>query len=80
MSALAKYCVAVGMRVSGSDIRESAATEELVRMGVKVHIGHARLNARGAKAVVYTSAVPDDNPELCFARDNKKLILKRSSF
>lgn len=78
MSALAKYCVAVGMRVSGSDIHESAVTEELARMGVRIYIGHARLNARGAKVVVYTSAVKDDNPELCFARDNKKTIYKRS--
>lgn len=78
MSALAEYCLSLDMKVSGSDVRESEQTRRLQTLGAKIFLGHRRLNAKGADVVVYTSAAASDNPELLFAEDNDKLILKRS--
>ncbi|PWM74574.1 MAG: UDP-N-acetylmuramate--L-alanine ligase [Bacillota bacterium] len=80
MSALAQYALACGKKVSGSDCAANEQVKKLSALGVKIALGHERGNARGADAVVYTSAVADDNPELQFARDNGKLILKRAEF
>lgn len=80
MSALAEYALQCKIRVSGSDICENEQTKKLKKLGAKIHIGHARANVKGADAVVYTSAVAEDNPELLFARDNHKLLMKRAEF
>jgi UDP-N-acetylmuramate--alanine ligase len=50
--------------VSGSDIADSAATKRLKSLGAKVHIGHADSNVSGANAVVTSTAVKPDNPEV----------------
>ena len=76
MSGLARFCLKAGCRVSGSDTVVSDYTGRLAESGVKIFIGHARKNVRGAEVVIYNSAIAEDNPELCAARDNGKLILK----
>lgn len=78
MSALAQYALACGKKVSGSDASEGEQVEKLISLGAKIAIGHARKNARGADAVIYSSAVLEDNPELQFARDNKKPLFSRA--
>ena len=80
MSALAQYALQCKIKVSGSDTAQNEQIEKLEKLGAKIFIGHARNNAKGADAVVYTSAVSEDNPELLFARDNQKLIMKRAEF
>ncbi len=80
MSALAQYALARGKKVSGSDLAAGEQTNKLARLGARIFIGHARNNARGADAVIVTSAVDRDNPELQFARDNGKPVLKRAEF
>jgi UDP-N-acetylmuramate--alanine ligase len=64
ISAVAKLLASQGRRVSGSDLGANEATQELVDAGIAVTIGHAAANVPpDADLVVYSSAVPEDNPE-----------------
>lgn len=62
MSALAKYLLARGLEVSGSDMAAGERTEELISLGVRVFVGSDAENPCLSEAdeVVYTSAVSDD--------------------
>src|SRR5579871_1516418 len=68
MSGLAEVLLELGYRVSGSDLRTSATTERLVGRGAAVEIGHSAEHVGAAKAVIVSSAVRADNPELVEAR------------
>lgn len=65
VSALAKYHLARGARISGSDLASSEITEELGKLGAKVSIGkHSKVNVpQDTERVIYTAAVPQKNPE-----------------
>ena len=82
MSALAKFLLACGYEVSGSDMNSGEQTEELLFSGVKIHFGanadHPDLQA--ADAVIYTSAIPENHEELVAARKLGKILWKRSEF
>lgn len=78
MSALAKYCKNAKMSVSGSDMIKNAVTDDLQNYGINIFIGHDRKNAKGADVIVYNSAINANNPEYQFAKDNNKLLVKRS--
>lgn len=80
MSALIKYCLVAGKKVSGSDKIKSDMTKELSRLGAEIYIGHSESNLKSADAVVYSSAVETDNPEILKAEKLKIPILKRSEF
>ncbi len=64
MSGIAEILNTQGYSVSGSDLRESAATERMRGLGIRITIGHDAQNLTGADVVVYSSAVPRANPEL----------------
>ncbi|MCA2969984.1 MAG: UDP-N-acetylmuramate--L-alanine ligase [Acidobacteriaceae bacterium] len=68
MSGIAMVLHNLGYTISGSDQRFSATTERLAQMGIRVYEGHAAGHVAGAKALVVTSAVRADNPELVEAR------------
>jgi UDP-N-acetylmuramate--alanine ligase len=68
MSGIAMVLHNLGYTISGSDQRFSATTERLAPMGIRVYEGHAAGHVAGAKALVVTSAVRADNPELVEAR------------
>jgi UDP-N-acetylmuramate--alanine ligase len=68
MSGLALVAQALGARVSGSDQAPSAYTERLRQHGIKPLIGHARANVPAGSEVVYSTAVPADNPERAVAQ------------
>ncbi len=69
MSALARYYVAKGWAVSGSDMGESELVNELRREGIFIFIGHAAKNVpRGVARVVRSAAIRMENPELREAR------------
>lgn len=68
MSALAKHCLSLGYSVGGSDVRESAQTEELRRLGAKISIGHAAGQSGDVDVYIVTSAVGEDNEEIKYAR------------
>ena len=69
MSGIAEVLLNLGYVVSGSDLAKSAVTERLQRLGARVSLGHDKRNIRGADAVVISSAVKNDNPEVVAARE-----------
>lgn len=68
MSGLAGILAGAGLRVQGSDVRESSRTRRLQELGVAVHIGHDPVHVAGAGVVIRSTDVPDHNPELAEAR------------
>ena len=78
MSALAKHLLSCKKIVSGSDTSVSASTEELKRLGAKIFKGHESVDLNGVDALVYTSAIKDDNPELILAKSKNIPLIKRS--
>ncbi len=78
MSGIAEVMLNLGFEVSGSDISESAATLRLKNQGAKVHIGHDEANVIGANAVVTSTAVRPDNPEVAAARAKRIPVVPRA--
>lgn len=78
MSGIAKLLYCNQCKVTGSDARQSKVTDELVRLGIEVHIGHNASHVRGAEYVVYSSAIKADNPEIEEARRTGIPLLKRA--
>ncbi len=78
MSGIAEVMLNLGFEVSGSDISESAATLRLKNQGAKVHIGHDEANVSGANAVVTSTAVRPDNPEVAAARAKRIPVVPRA--
>lgn len=68
MSAIAEMLVDLGLFVQGSDAKESANTKRVQKSGIPVFIGHKKENLKGVDAVVISSAIKPDNPELLEAR------------
>lgn len=79
VSALAKYYFSLGFHISGSDLASSEMTDELKRLGVKIHIGsHKKTNLpKDARHVIYTAATPKSNPEY---KEAASRHLKRQSY
>lgn len=78
MSGLAKILAKKGYMVTGSDMAQSAKTEEVKKYVKEVYIGHSAQNVCDAGLVVYTAAVKDDNAELCEARKKNIKTIERS--
>lgn len=72
MSGIAEVLLNLGYAVSGSDLSDSAALKRLQSLGVQTHVGHDAKNIAGADAVVTSTAVHADNPEVVAA--HAKLI------
>ena len=69
MSGIAEVMLNLGYVVSGSDLSKSAVTERLQSLGARGFCGHDKKHIRGADAVVISSAVHEDNPEVVAARE-----------
>lgn len=78
MSALAKFLLEKGCKVTGSDISESKYVKMLQDLGAVIHIGQKAENIKPGMTVVTSSAIPEDNPELQEARKLNLEILHRS--
>jgi UDP-N-acetylmuramate--alanine ligase len=78
MSGIAEVLANLGYQVSGSDLAENSATRRLAGLGVKVRTQHQRENVNGADAVVVSSAVQADNPEVAAARENRIPVVPRA--
>ena len=78
MSGIAEVLVNLGYQVSGSDLAESAVTRRLASLGVSVSLKHQKQNIDGADAVVVSSAVRADNPEVVAARDRRIPVVPRA--
>jgi len=73
MSAIAEVMLDKGYEISGSDLSESEVVQKLRAKGAVIYKGHAAANVEGKDAIVLSSAIHQDNPELVQA---KKLGLK----
>lgn len=78
MSGIAEVLANQGFEVSGSDLAESAVTRRLAALGVRIVAGHAAANTLGADAVVVSTAVKDDNPEVAAARERHVPVVPRA--
>ena len=78
MSAIAEVLLGLGYTVSGSDITASATLERLARLGIQVFVGHDAAHIEGADAVVTTTAVHEDNPEVIEARARQIPVVPRA--
>lgn len=78
MNGIAEVLLNLGFQVSGSDLAESAVTQRLQTLGVSVHYGHAADNLKDVDAVVTSTAVKADNPEVIAARERKIPVVPRA--
>lgn len=78
MSGIAEVMLNLGFEVSGSDIVDGPAIQRLRMLGAKVHVGHAGANVSGANAVVTSTAVKPDNPEVAAARNRRIPVVPRA--
>jgi UDP-N-acetylmuramate--alanine ligase len=78
MSGIAEVLANQGFEVSGSDLHEGAATRRLAGLGIRIAIGHAADNVQAADAVVVSTAVKADNPEVVAARERHVPIVPRA--
>ncbi|WP_195971923.1 UDP-N-acetylmuramate--L-alanine ligase [Clostridium thermobutyricum] len=80
MSGLAAVLLNNGFKVSGSDSKESKITNSLKEKGAEIYIGHKRENLQNVDLVVYTAAIPSDNPEILEAKENNIHLMDRAEF
>jgi UDP-N-acetylmuramate--alanine ligase len=78
MSGIAEVLANLGFAISGSDLAENSVTRRLSGLGVRTVLGHAAENVNGADAVVVSSAVKEDNPEVIAARQRKVPVVPRA--
>ena len=78
MSGIAEILHNLGYTVSGSDQSESATARRLASLGITVHIGHDAAHIAGAEAVVTSTAVKGDNPEVIAARTARVPVVPRA--
>ena len=77
MSGIAEIMLRIGYTVQGSDAKASANTERLEKLGAKVFIGQGAANVEGASAIVYSTAIKADNPEMVAAREKRLPLVHR---
>jgi len=78
MSGIAEVLCNLGYTISGSDLSDSATLRRLAGLGIKTFVGHAPGNVAGADAVVTSTAVQADNPEVLVAREMRIPIVPRA--
>ena len=79
LSGIARIMLARGMRVSGSDAKESRVLEALRALGATCFVGHAADQVSDAETVVVSTAVREDNPEVVEAQRRGLRVLPRSA-
>ena len=78
MSGIAEVLLNLGYQVSGSDLSDSATLRRLASLGIETHVGHVAGNVKDADAVVTSTAVKSDNPEVLAARERHIPIVPRA--
>ncbi|OGA81784.1 MAG: UDP-N-acetylmuramate--L-alanine ligase [Burkholderiales bacterium RIFCSPHIGHO2_01_FULL_63_240] len=78
MSGIAEILHNLGYTVSGSDQSDSATSRRLASLGIVVKIGHDAAHIEGAEAVVTSTAVKGDNPEVIAARAKRVPVVPRA--
>jgi UDP-N-acetylmuramate--alanine ligase len=78
MSGIAEIMLRIGYVVQGSDAKASANTERLQKLGARIFIGHDAAHVEGASAIVYSTAVKADNPEMVAGRERRLPLVRRA--
>jgi UDP-N-acetylmuramate--alanine ligase len=78
MSGIAEVLFNLGYQVSGSDLADSATLRRLAGLGIETQIGHNASHVKNADAVVTSTAVKADNPEVMAARERHIPIVPRA--
>ncbi|CAB5701411.1 UDP-N-acetylmuramate--L-alanine ligase [Delftia tsuruhatensis] len=78
MSGIAEVLHNLGYAISGSDLADSATLRRLADLGIATHVGHEAAHIEGADAVVTSTAVQADNPEVLAARARKIPVVPRA--
>jgi UDP-N-acetylmuramate--alanine ligase len=78
MSGIAEILHNLGYTVSGSDQSDSATSQRLASLGIRVFVGHDASHIAGAEAVVTSTAVKGDNPEVIAARSRRVPVVPRA--
>ena len=78
MSGIAEILHNLGYTVSGSDQADGAVTRRLAELGIRIHIGHDAAHIEGAEALVTSTAVKGDNPEVIAARSRRIPVVPRA--
>ncbi len=78
MSGIAEVLLNLGYTVSGSDLSTNAASRRLAELGASIRVGHAPENIDGADAIVISTAVKEDNPEVVAGRAKHVPIVPRA--
>ncbi len=78
MSGIAEILLSLGIKVSGSDLRPSAVTGRLARLGATIYQGHAAANVAGATVVIVSSAVGKNNLEVLEAHARRIPVIQRA--
>jgi UDP-N-acetylmuramate--alanine ligase len=79
MSGIAEILMDQGFSVTGSDRAGSDNTERLAALGARIYIGHKGTNVEpDVDALVYSSAIPLDNPEIVVANQRKIPVIRRA--
>ncbi len=78
MSGIAEVLLNLGYVISGSDLSDSAALKRLQSLGIQTHVGHDAQNIAGADAVVTSTAVQADNPEVVAAHAKLVPVVPRA--
>jgi UDP-N-acetylmuramate--alanine ligase len=78
MSGLARIALSHGVHVSGSDSKDSSVVLALRALGADVYVGHDKSHIDGKKFVVYSNAIPSNNPEILSAKELGISLLTRA--
>ncbi len=78
MSGIAEVLLNLGYTVSGSDLQVGATTQRLQALGARILLGHEASHIAGADAIVVSTAVKEDNPEVIAAREARIPIVPRA--
>jgi len=78
MSGIAEVLFNLGYTISGSDLSDSSTLRRLAALGIQTHVGHSAENVKSADAVVTSTAVKADNPEVLVARSRHIPVVPRA--
>ncbi|HZK33007.1 MAG TPA: UDP-N-acetylmuramate--L-alanine ligase [Tissierellaceae bacterium] len=80
MSGLAEILVSEGYKVTGSDSNNSLIIKRLKNLGIPIYLGHNAKNINGVDLIIYTDAIPNDNPELNQGVKDNIPLVDRATF
>jgi UDP-N-acetylmuramate--alanine ligase len=78
MSGIAEVLLNLGYTISGSDLSDSSTLRRLAALGIQTHVGHSAENVQSADAVVISTAVKADNPEVLVAKSRHIPVVPRA--